>query len=71
MIYYIENKVKYVGGGADFYDLEHRPCIFDNKGLFKDVLYVCIVKFDCKIAVKHGWNKLEGLFTVEESRDNI
>lgn len=63
--------VKYIGGGAGFYDLKHRPCIFNNKGLFEDVLYVCIVKSDSKIAVKHGWKKLEGPFVVRESRDNI
>lgn len=64
------NNVKYVGGGAGFYDLKHRPCIFDNKGLFSDVLYVCIVKSDAKIAVKHGWNILEGPFVAKVSEGN-
>ncbi|SHJ47540.1 FIST signal transduction protein [Clostridium magnum] len=62
--------VKYIGGGAGFYDLKHRPCIFDNKGLFSDVLYICIVKSDAKIAVKHGWNKLEGPFLAKVSEEN-
>jgi Uncharacterized conserved protein len=66
----LENNVKYIGGGAGFYDLNHRPCIFDNKGLFSDVLYICIVRSDAKIAVKHGWNKLEGPFVVKESAQN-
>ncbi|MFL0197382.1 FIST signal transduction protein [Clostridium sp. WILCCON 0269] len=65
------NKIKYVGGGAGFYDLKHRPCIFNNKGLFKDVLCICIVKNKSKIAVQHGWNKLEGPFTAEVSKNNI
>lgn len=65
------NKVKYVGGGAGFYDLKQRPCIFDNKGIYQDVLYVCLIKSDSKIAVKHGWNKLEGPFEVRESKDNV
>lgn len=65
------NKVKYIGGGAGFYDLKHRPCVFDNNGLAEDVLYICIVKSDAKIAVEHGWKKLEGPFLVSEARDNI
>lgn len=65
------NKIKYIGGGAGFYDLKHRPCIFDNNGLVKDAIYVCIVKADAKIAVEHGWKKLEGPFLVREARDNI
>ena len=64
------NSVKYIGGGAGFYDLNHRPCIFDNNGVFSDVLYICIVKSDARIAVKHGWNKLEGPFMVKESKGN-
>jgi hypothetical protein len=63
--------VKYAGGGAGFYDLSHRPCIFDNKGKYEDVAYVCIVKSKLNLAVKHGWKKLRGPFIVEESRDNI
>lgn len=65
------NNVKYIGGGAGFYDLKHRPCIFDNNGLVQNSLYVCIVKSDAKIAVEHGWKKLEGPFFVSEARDNI
>jgi hypothetical protein len=65
------NKVKYVGGGAGFYDLKQRPCIFDNKGIYEDVVYVCIVKSNSKIAVKHGWNKLEGPFEVREAKGNV
>ena len=63
--------VKYVGGGAGFYDLQQRPCIFDNKGIYQDVLYVCIVAADARLAVKHGWNKLQGPFYVSESKENI
>lgn len=63
--------VTYVGGGAGFYSLEHKPCIFDNRGIYKDVLYVCIIASDVKVAVKHGWNKLQGPFFVKESRENV
>jgi hypothetical protein len=64
------NTVKYIGGGAGFYDLKQRPCIFDNNGLAKDILHICIIKSDINISVEHGWNVLEGSFTVTESKDN-
>lgn len=64
------SKVTYIGGGAGFYDLKHRPCIFDNKGLHQDVLYVCIVKAKVELAVKHGWKKLDGPFIITESNAN-
>ena len=64
------NTVKYIGGGAGFYDLKQRPCIFDNNGLSKDSLHICIIKSDINISVEHGWNILEGPFTVTESKDN-
>ena len=65
------NHVRYVGGGAGFFNLEHKPCIFDNKGLYQDVLYLCITRHKVDLAVKHGWNKLQGPFTVDKSEGNI
>jgi len=65
------NEVTYVGGGAGFYDLKHRPCIFNSRDVYKDALYVCIVKKETKLAVEHGWNKLQGPFFVKRSYDNI
>lgn len=65
------NKVKYLGGGAGFYNLNHKPCIFDNDGISMDTLYVCIIKSDTKIAVEHGWNILRGPFNVTEANENI
>lgn len=71
----IYNKVgkstKYIGGGAGFYDLVQRPCIFDNSGIHKDALYICIVKSEVTLAVNHGWKKLDGPFFVTKSRDNV
>lgn len=63
--------VKYIGGGAGYYDLKHRPCIFDNKGVYEDVLYLCVIEAEAKLAVKHGWTKLIGPFTVTKSIDNV
>lgn len=67
----VGNKVKYIGGGAGFYDLVHRPCIFNNSGIYKDALYICIVKSKVVLAVKHGWKKLDGPFFVTKSSDNV
>jgi len=36
----VGNGVTYIGGGAGFYDLKQRACIFDNKGVYQDVAYV-------------------------------
>jgi len=63
--------VRYIGGGAGFHNLEHKPCIFDNKGLYQDALYICVVRSRIELAVKHGWNKLEGPFRVDKSEGNI
>lgn len=65
------NKVKYLGGGAGFYNLNHKPCIFDNDGLSMDSSYVCIIKSETHIAVEHGWNVLKGPFNVTVSNGNI
>lgn len=65
----VGTNTKYIGGGAGYYNLQHKPCIFDNRGLHKDVLHICIVKSKVELAVKHGWNKLEGPFTATESKD--
>ena len=63
--------VKYIGGGAGFFDLNHRPCIYDNNGLHMDVLYICILKNHMELAVEHGWKKLDGPYVVTRSEGNI
>jgi len=64
-------KVNYIGGGAGYYNLIHKPCVFTNDGIFKDASYVCIVKSPLKLAISHGWNKLEGPFHITKSKDNM
>lgn len=63
--------VTYIGGGAGFYDLVHRPCLFDNHGIYKDALLLCIINAESKTFVEHGWKKLQGPFTVKKSYDNV
>lgn len=63
--------VTYVGGGAGFYDMHHRPCIFDNRQLYEDALYICIVRNETHMALEHGWNKMSGPFYVKKSYDNV
>lgn len=64
------DKVKYLGGGAGFYDLKQRPCIFDNSGIHQDVAYICILKSKVELAVKHGWNKLTEPIVITKAKDN-
>jgi|LSQX01.1.fsa_nt_gb hypothetical protein len=63
--------VTYVGGGAGFYDLKHRPCIFNNDQLCEDALYICIVSNETKLALEHGWKVMSGPFYVKRSYDNV
>ncbi|WP_238915538.1 FIST N-terminal domain-containing protein [Clostridium sp. YIM B02555] len=65
------NSIKYIGGGAGFYNLNHKPCIFDNDGVTKDSLYVCVVKAKAQIAVEHGWRIIKGPFRVTASNSNV
>ncbi|QGG46459.1 FIST signal transduction protein [Heliorestis convoluta] len=67
----VGSKTKYIGGGAGFYSLEQKPCIFDNKGIYQDGLYLCILKQDVVLAVEHGWKQMEGPFTITKSKDNV
>ncbi len=66
----VGNNVTYIGGGAGFYDLTHRKCIFDNKGMYENALYVCIIKSPSCFAVEHGWKRLEGPFIATKTVDN-
>ncbi|MBC9784068.1 FIST C-terminal domain-containing protein [Heliobacterium chlorum] len=66
----VGSNVTYIGGGAGHYDLQHRPCIYDHKGIYKDVLYICIVKGSTELAVEHGWRKMDGPFTITQSNGN-
>ncbi len=67
----LEDKVTYVGGGAGYYDMIQRPCIFDNKGLYKDVAIVAVLDHPSVVHYRHGWERLEGPFLASKSIDNI
>ena len=63
--------VKYLGGGAGYYNLSHKPCIFNNNGIYKDAILVCIVNVNTHISIEHGWKKLRGPYLVTHSKDNL
>lgn len=65
------NTVTYVGGGAGFKDFKHRPCIFNSREIYKDALYVCIIKNNTSLAVEHGWKIMRGPFYVNKSYENV
>lgn len=64
------DSVKYIGGGAGFYNLDRKPCIFDNSGVYKDAAYVCVVENEMLMAVEHGWKKLQGPLNVTSANGN-
>lgn len=67
----IGRNVKYIGGGAGFYDLKHKSCIYDNQGLHENVGYVCIVKNHLVLGVEHGWKELSGPYVITRSEGNV
>lgn len=71
----VENKlsgnITYLGGGAGYYDLVHRPCLFDNNGLYKDALMLCLLQGSSHVAVRHGWDKMDGPYRITRSEQNV
>ncbi len=67
----LEDNVTYIGGGAGYFDMSHHPCVFNNNGIYKDAIHLCLIKSKVKVAVEHGWKKLRGPFKVKSSHDNI
>lgn len=65
------DQVTYLGGGAGYYDLVQRPCIFDNKGLYKDVAIVAVLDHPTIVNYRHGWQRLEGPFLANRTLDNV
>lgn len=63
-------EVTYFGGGAGYYDLQHRPCVFNNEGLFEDAAIVSVIPNQTVFEVKHGWEQLAGPFTVTKAQHN-
>lgn len=64
------SEITYIGGGAGYYDLNHRPCVFNNEGVFEDAAMISIIPNQTILEVKHGWEKLSGPFTVTKAKDN-
>ena len=71
----VENKlsgdITYLGGGAGYYDLVHRPCLFDNNGLYKDALMLCLLRGSSHVAVRHGWERMDGPYRISRSEQNV
>lgn len=71
----VENKLAsdttFLGGGAGFYDLVHRPCLFDNHGMYQDALMLCLLSGSSRVAVRHGWEKMDGPFHISSAEQNV
>lgn len=63
--------VTYMGGGAGYYDLVQRPCLFDNRGVYQDAAFVCLLPGKAHVAVRHGWEKLDGPYEVTDADQNM
>lgn len=71
----VENKlsgnITWLGGGAGYYDMTHRPCLFDNKGLYQDALMLCLLEGTSRVAVRHGWEQMDGPYRITRSDQNV
>ena len=63
--------ITYIGGGAGFYDMVQRPCLFDNSGVYQDAAFVCLLPGLSHVAVRHGWEKMDGPYEITEADQNI
>ena len=61
----------YVGGGAGYGDREHRPCIFDEKGIYEDCMIAAVIDHRSEVTYRHGWERLVGPYHVTASVDNL
>lgn len=64
------NAVNFIGGGAGSLSLVQQPCLFCSEGIFQDAAIVCLLKYDVKLGVKHGWQQLEGPIVATKTDGN-
>jgi hypothetical protein len=67
----LSGNITWLGGGAGHYDLTHRPCLFDNRGLYKDALMLCLLAGTSRVAVRHGWEQMDGPYRITGSDQNV
>jgi hypothetical protein len=64
------NAVNFIGGGAGSLSLVQQPCLICPEGIFQDAAIVCLLKYDVKLGVKHGWQQLEGPIVATKTDGN-
>lgn len=74
----LRGNINCIGGGSalysnnlGIYNLEQDYSVFNNRGIFKDVFYLCIIEEWSKTEVKFGWEILDGPFKVTKSDKNL
>jgi len=64
------NAVSYWGGGAGTSDLQSKPCVFCNDGVFADAAVVALAPVAADLGVRHGWTQFVGPFVATRTRGN-
>ena len=64
------NTVAYWGGGAGTSDLQSKPCVFCNDGVFANAAIVALAPVAAKLGVRHGWTELVGPLVATQTRGN-
>ncbi len=59
--------VKYIGGGAGSLKYDHKPCIFNNQGIFQDALLLALFDGDLALGVAHGWTPISEPLKITEA----
>ncbi|UNC92010.1 FIST signal transduction protein [Candidatus Contubernalis alkaliaceticus] len=66
----LARSVNYFGGGAGSISLEQKPCLFSPQGFFQDAAIVTFLALECKLGVRHGWERIMGPLVATKTSKN-
>lgn len=67
----LASSVSYFGGGAGSLSLIQKPCIFTPQGAFQDAAVIALLDHNCKLGVRHGWERFKGPLIATRTEKNI
>ncbi|UCF94729.1 MAG: FIST C-terminal domain-containing protein [Desulfobacterales bacterium] len=65
------NSINYLGGGAGSLSLKQEPCLITPEGIFQDAAIVTFLKQECRLGVRHGWEKIADPVIATKTHKNI
>lgn len=68
----LARNVSYLGGGAGSLSLQQKPCLFTPEGFFQDGALIVFLDLQCKLGVRHGWERVAGpLVATKTDRNRV